>query len=90
MLIQASPTVRTGQRAQNVSELGATGHAELGVDPGKVVVDGANRDEQPLGDDPGRQPVGGQLRDLALAIRERHRPGASDEVRCGWRFATGG
>jgi hypothetical protein len=32
-------------------QFGAAGDAELGVDAGKVVVDGANREVEPLGDD---------------------------------------
>jgi hypothetical protein len=32
-------------------QLGAIGHGEFGVRPGEVVVDGANREVQPLGND---------------------------------------
>jgi hypothetical protein len=32
-------------------QFGAAGDAELGVDAGEVVVDGANREVEPLGDD---------------------------------------
>ena len=61
---------RWASAVEGVGELAAAGDAELGVGALQVVVDGAHRQEQAVGDLPAGRAAGGQQRDLPLAARQ--------------------
>mgnify|MGYP003544541919 CR=1 FL=1 len=62
--------VTVGQRSQRLVELAAARHAELGVDPAQVVVDGPDGQVELLGDLVVGVPERDQLQDLELALGE--------------------
>ena len=57
--------------AERVGDLRTRGDVELLVDVAQVKLDGLGRDEQELGDRPGRQPLRRELADVPLAGRQR-------------------
>jgi hypothetical protein len=57
---------RRGGKGDHVAELVAAGYPELGIGPVQVRVDGARREEQPVGDLAVSQAVAGQQDDLPL------------------------
>ena len=70
--LKAPPTELTSVGLQRIGQLTPAGHAELRVDALQVVVHGADRQEQPLGDGLARLALRGERGDVALAGGERH------------------
>lgn len=72
---------RHGPAVEDAGELGPRPHAELVVGLGQVVLGGAGRDEQLLGDGTTGHPLRGQQRDLPLPLAEGDRTGVEPRRR---------